>query len=83
MALRVRVRQIHKTVGCTIRCTPRLCPRCALLLILQACELRSDFYPAVKAALHHESVDSEEDCEGLGCHLGQGLDGMRVKCSFK
>ncbi len=27
-----------------------------------------DFYPTVKAALHHKSIDSEEDCKGLGCH---------------
>ncbi len=39
----------------------------------------ADFYPAVKAALHHESVESEEDCEGLGCHLGMGL---RCSVSF-
>ncbi len=32
----------------------------------------ADFYPTVKAALRHESVDSEEDREGLGCDLGQG-----------
>ncbi len=32
----------------------------------------ADFYPTVKAALRHESADSEEDREGLGCHLGQG-----------
>ncbi len=30
-------------------------------------------YPTVKAALRHESAESEEDHEGLGCHLGQGL----------
>lgn len=33
----------------------------------------ADFYPTVKAALHHESVNSEEDCMGLGWDLGQGL----------
>ncbi len=32
----------------------------------------ADFYPTVKAALRHESADTEEDREGLGCHLGQG-----------
>ncbi len=32
----------------------------------------SEGYPTVKAALRHESADSEEDREGLGCHLGQG-----------
>ncbi len=32
----------------------------------------------VKAALRHESADSEEDREGLGCHLGQGLTGSAV-----
>ncbi len=36
-------------------------------------ELAADFYPTVKAALRHESADSEEDRKGLGCHLGQGL----------
>ncbi len=33
----------------------------------------ADFYPTVNAVLHHEGVDSEEDREGLGCHLGRGL----------
>ncbi len=33
----------------------------------------ADFYPTIKAALRHETADSEEDHEGLGCHLGQGL----------
>ncbi len=33
----------------------------------------ADFYLTVKAALRHESADSEEDREGLGDHLGQGL----------
>ncbi len=33
----------------------------------------ADFYLTVKAALRHESADSEEDHESLGCHLGQGL----------
>ncbi len=37
------------------------------------CKLTADFYPTVKAALRHESADSEEDRESLGCHLGQGL----------
>ncbi len=37
------------------------------------CKLAADFYPTVKAALRHESADSEEDREGSGCHLGQGL----------
>ncbi len=32
----------------------------------------ADFYLAVKAALHHESLDSEEDSEGLRCYLGLG-----------
>ncbi len=32
----------------------------------------ADFYPTVKAALRHECSGSEEDREGLGCHLGQG-----------
>ncbi|KAL0173295.1 hypothetical protein M9458_033606, partial [Cirrhinus mrigala] len=47
-------------------------PRYALLLSPHWCELRADFYPTVKAALRHESVDSEEDRKGLGCHLEQG-----------
>ncbi len=29
----------------------------------------AEFYPTVKAALHHESVDSEEDRKGLGLDL--------------
>ncbi len=33
--------------------------------------------PTVKVALRHESADSEEDREGLGCHLGQGHRQMR------
>lgn len=33
----------------------------------------ADFYPTVKAALHHESVDLEEDRSGLGFHLGHIL----------
>ncbi len=37
------------------------------------CRARTDYYPTLKAALCHESADSEEDREGLGCHLGQGL----------
>ncbi len=39
----------------------------------------ADFYPTVKAALRHESADSEEDREGLGCHLGQGHTRRNVK----
>ncbi len=31
----------------------------------------ADFCPTVKVVLRHESVDSEEEREGLGCHLGQ------------
>ncbi len=30
-----------------------------------------DFYLTVKAALRHNSADSELDHEGLGCNLGQ------------
>ncbi len=40
--------------------------------IRTSAELTADFFPTVKAALPHESADSEEDREGLGCHLGQG-----------
>ncbi len=40
--------------------------------IRTSAEPAANFYPTVKAALRHESVDSEEACEGLGCHLGQG-----------
>ncbi len=47
-------------------------PRSALLPGPHWCELPADFYPTVKAALRHESADSEEDREGLECHLGQG-----------
>ncbi len=32
----------------------------------------ADFYPKVKAAWCHESVDSEKDRRGSGCRLGQG-----------
>ncbi len=38
----------------------------------------ADFYPTVKAALRHESANSEEDRECLGCHLGQGLAKVRL-----
>ncbi len=50
-----------------------MCPRSALLPSPHWCKLAADFYPTVKAALRHESADSEEDREGLGGHLGQGL----------
>ncbi len=48
-----------------------LWPLCAL--DTHWCELAADFYPTVKAALLHESADSEEDRKGLGYNLGQGL----------
>ncbi len=35
-------------------------------------ETAEDFYPTVKAALHHKSVESEEDHKGVGCDLRQG-----------
>ncbi len=38
----------------------------------------ADFYPTVKAALRHESADSEKKREGLGCHLGQGLNVLKI-----
>ncbi len=41
-------------------------PRSALV------RARSRLLPTIKAALRHKSADSEEDREGLGCHLGQG-----------
>ncbi len=56
---------------------PSLRPLCAL--DPHFCRARTgascsvDFYPTVNAAIRHESADSEEDREGLGCHLGQGL----------
>ncbi len=28
--------------------------------------------------LHHKSEDSEEDCEGVGCHLEQGHTCLEV-----
>ncbi len=34
----------------------------------------AELYPTVKAALRHEIADSEEDREGLVCHVGQGLN---------
>ncbi len=37
----------------------------------------ADFYPTVNAALRHERADSEEDREGLRCHLGQGLSDVK------
>lgn len=63
----MRVSQVHKTVGCPYGSEG--CSRSALLP-----SAASDFHPTVKVALHHESPDSEEDREGLGCHLGQGLN---------
>ncbi len=48
-------------------------PRSGLLPSPPWCKLAADFYPTVKAVLRHESADLEEDREGLGCNLGQGL----------
>ncbi len=49
-------------------------PLCALdLPFCRACtgvSSAADFYPTVKAALRHESADSEEDRESLGCRFG-------------
>ncbi len=45
---------------------PHFCRACTM-------SFATDFYLTVKVALRHESVDSEEDRQGLGCHLGQGL----------
>ncbi len=55
--------------------------------IRTSAELAADFYPTVKAALRHESADSEED---LGCHMGQArsmfkkvwptISGQNSKC---
>ncbi len=62
-----------------------LWPLCAL--DLHFCRARTgassaaDFYPTVKAALRHESTDSEEDREGLGCHLGRGRKSCCELCS--
>ncbi len=67
------------TVGCPIphfsvqkgaRERP-LCGRYAPLIRTGASS-EADLNPTVKAALL--SADSEEDREGLGCHLGQGLN---------
>jgi len=33
----------------------------------------ADFFSTIKAVIHHESVDSQEDRQCLGCHSGQGL----------
>ncbi len=52
-----------------------MCPRSALLVSPHWCKLTADFHPTVKAALRHESADSEEDRKDLGCHLGWGLTG--------
>ncbi len=53
---------------------PPLRPLCALdTHFCRACTGASsatDFYPTVKAALHHESADSAEEREGLVCQLG-------------
>ncbi len=55
---------------------PPLWPLCALDPHFCRARTRAsspaDFYLTVKAALRHENADSEEDREGLGCHLGQG-----------
>ncbi len=75
-------REVHETVGCPI---PHfsvqkgarerlLCGRYAPSIRTSAEPAlgRADFYPTVKAELHHESADSEKDSKGLGCHLGHG-----------
>ncbi|ROL43901.1 hypothetical protein DPX16_11933 [Anabarilius grahami] len=53
-------------------------PRRALQLSPQVCELRRGLYLAVKAALCYEGADSEEDREGLGCHLGFSQNGAQA-----
>ncbi len=51
-------------------------PLCALdphfCRALTGASSAAEFYPTVKAALRHESADSEEDRKGLWCHLLQG-----------
>ncbi len=42
-------------------------------------DLPANFYTVVKAALRHKRADSEEDREGLGCHLGQGLSLIELR----
>ncbi len=63
---------LYRSEGCSLA----LWPLCAL--DTHFCRVRSPHWGElrnrllVKAALRHESADSEEDREGLGCHLGQG-----------
>ncbi|ROL49410.1 MAGUK p55 subfamily member 3 [Anabarilius grahami] len=54
-------------------------PRCALQLSPQVREPCRGLYPAVKAALRHESADSEEDqdCDCEGYFNGQYIAGLR------
>ncbi len=85
---RARVRKGHETIECpiphfSVQKGARKRPLCALdPHFCQACTGASsaaDFYPTVKAALHHESVDSDKDRKGLGCHLGQGLWAIKLQ----
>ncbi len=46
------------------------------------CKLAAEFYPTVKASLRQKSADSEEDREGLGCHLEQGLNSLYSFTTF-
>ncbi len=81
---RAHVREVHETVGrpiphfsaqkgaCERPFTAIMRPRSALLPSPYWYKLAADFYPTfyfyLKVALRHESADSEEAHEGLGCH---------------
>ncbi len=49
------------------------CGRYVSLMYTTDASFTVDFYLTVKVTLRHERVDSEEDREGLGFDLGQGL----------
>ncbi len=63
---------LYRSEGCSLALWP------LRALDTHFCRVRSPHWGElrnrllVKAALRHESADSEEDREGLGCHLGQG-----------
>lgn len=75
---------VHENIGCPIHQLSEECLRASTLRPLCTLDVHfcwacteasssANFYLTVRVALRHESVDSEEERDGLGCHLGQGL----------
>lgn len=68
--------EVNKTIGCPSFVTSApfavdMCPRCGLLPSLHWGKLCSRFLPNSQSTLCPKSTASQEDCEYLGCHLGQ------------